>query len=484
MTLFPIFRSLSILTGLLLLAILSGCNKGDKDPNLEPDTRISLEKINLFGEDRLNSIVTLNWFGSDKDGYVLGYELSFDGENWDFVTDRDSTFIFSIQAGSDTVDISFYVRAVDNEQSRDQTPAFLSIPLKNTPPTVTFDPNLLPPDTVNSVISLSWTANDLDGLETIDSTLIRVNGGAWYPLTKDAKFLSLIPENPDVAGSGNAKVYYGGNAPEANLLSGIIVNDTNRIEVKVVDIAGTSSQIASVGPFYIKIKTSDLLVIGANPSAPAGFYGSILNAEYTNGFDFIDYVVNTGENQPRFWNPTFKLLLSLYDKVFIYTDQSTFVDAQTNQSQLILEFAASALQEYLNDGGKALITASFPAGLTNTSSVFQTMPMDSLSSSTGQATLSIDTTVVAQEPEYGDLRTSEFVLGLDPFYPTADAEVIFTASLTANGGWTGPTNVGARRKLNTNINLVFFSVELHKLNNDPLALTNLFDQILNNDFNW
>ncbi len=484
MTRFAPFGSLTGFLGLLLLLLFIGCDKGDKDPNQEPDTRIALEKIDLSGEDRLNSIVTLNWFGSDKDGFVIGYELSFDGESWEFVTVSDSTFVFSIQAGSDTVDIDFFVRAVDDQEDRDPSPAYLSIPLKNTAPTVVFDMDLLPQDTVNSVLSLSWTANDLDGVQTIDSTLIRINGGPWYPLNQDADFVSLIPENPDVAGSGNALVYYGSTTPETNLLSGIVVGDTNRIEVKVVDIAGSSSIPASAGPFFVRAKTSDLLVIGANAATPAGFYSSIINNVYTGGFDFVDYGFNAGENQPRFWNPSFKLLISLYDKVFLYSDQTTYTDAQTSQDQLVLEFGASALQEYLNEGGKAFITTSLPANLATTSSVFQTMPMDSLSSASGQATMNIDTTLTAQEPEYDDLRTSEFVLGLDPFYPTADAEVMYTAGLTANGGWTGPGEIAARRKLNGNINQVFFAIELHKVNNDPTALNDLFDQILNNDFNW
>jgi hypothetical protein len=177
-------------------------------------------------------------------------------------------------------------------------------------------------------------------------------------------------------------------------------------------------------------------------------------------------------------------LLRLYGKAIIYLDEITYVDALSNQSRLILESASTALQNYFNKGGKALISAKFPVGYLSSSSVFQTMPMDSLSSSPGQAYMTTDSLIVAQITPYPNLKPSEFILSLDPFYPTADAEVIYKAQLSRNGGWQGPKNIAARRKFNGKTNLVFFSVELHKLNGIPSAAQSLFDHIINNEFNW
>jgi len=57
--------------------------------------------------------------------------------------------------------------------------------------------------------------------------------------------------------------------------------------------------------------------------------------------------------------------------------------------------------------------------------------------------------------------------------------------LVKQGGWVGPSTVGARRKDgNNNIYQYFFSVQLYKMDQQISDLEILFDQILNNDFNW
>ncbi|TVQ81798.1 MAG: hypothetical protein EA358_00340, partial [Flavobacteriales bacterium] len=69
---------------LLFAPLLFSCMRGEKNENRPPSTKIFLESINRVGENRLNSNVNLSWFGTDKDGYVVGYEISFDRENWFF----------------------------------------------------------------------------------------------------------------------------------------------------------------------------------------------------------------------------------------------------------------------------------------------------------------------------------------------------------------------------------------------------------------
>lgn len=67
-------RNILLVLAVLVLALV-GCDKGSKFPNVAPETRISLTAINLTGEDRLRSEVTLHWYGEDEDGWVTGYEL-------------------------------------------------------------------------------------------------------------------------------------------------------------------------------------------------------------------------------------------------------------------------------------------------------------------------------------------------------------------------------------------------------------------------
>ena len=164
-----------ILFFLLVTTIFSACIKEDElKLNTNPNTNIFLEKIDRVGENRLNTNVTMHWSADDQDGYVIGYEISLDNITWSFTTKQDSVFRFSILNG-DTTDINLYVRAIDNDGNKDLTPAYLKIPIKNTIPTVAFDDNLIKCDSVYSVFSLLFSANDLDGNETIDSIYLKIN---------------------------------------------------------------------------------------------------------------------------------------------------------------------------------------------------------------------------------------------------------------------------------------------------------------------
>lgn len=469
----------------LLAVVVSvvACNKGEKLDNEAPETHISLKSINLEGEDRLNSLVHLYWYGTDPDGFVKGYEISFDQQNWQFVTIQDSLFRFSIQEGVDTADIVFYVRAIDQLELADETPAQLTIPIRNTPPTANFQDDLMPVDTVLGVVSLSWEVGDEDGLETIDSVYLKVNNGNWQAFGRNTRFLSVIGTQPGVGSTQNAKIYFGSDQAESYELEGFNVGDTNRFYLKVTDIALSESVIDTSELIFVRAVNSDLLVIGGSSSNPESFYFPILSNIYAN-YDYINFAQNNGEYQPKFWNPTFSLLLSLYDKVFMYTDQNYYINPQTNQEELILESASSSLQQFLENGGKAFVSALFPTDFTNSSALFQTMPMDSLSSSSGQARLPTDSLVESQFVEYPNLNPSVFITGLDPFYPTTDAEVIYQADVRPVGGWVGPKNIAARRKRNGNVYQVFFSVELNKLNGQAGTVEQLMDQVLNQDFNW
>ena len=105
--LFSICRFPFRMLALAALLCLNGCDKGEDIENQAPETRISVEAINLSGENRLNSLVEIKWWGTDPDGYVTGYEFSFDGINWHYTLGQDSTFRFAITEGSDTIDIDF-----------------------------------------------------------------------------------------------------------------------------------------------------------------------------------------------------------------------------------------------------------------------------------------------------------------------------------------------------------------------------------------
>lgn len=472
-----------LFASVILSMFLSGCDKGDEVGNELPDTRIGLEAINLTGDNRLNSTVRLSWYGTDKDGYIEGFELSFDNLTWEFVTNQDSTFSFPIGAGNDSVDIDFYVRSVDDDGGIDPTPAFLSIPLKNTPPVATLDPDALPQTVAPIVMTFRWSFDDLDGDETVESAFIRINDGNWYELDKNSTLFSITPVDPTATGASEALVYLDVNeTPNTDRINGLVIDDSNRVYIKVVDIAGSESLLDTSNTIFLRGQKSDLLLVNGEPSTQRQVYEDALNLVYPS-YDLVNYETDGGSQQPKFWNPTFRILTQQYDKLIFNSDQSLFSNSLTGQSSLLLEFAAPHLQSFIDKGGKSLISSTFPddVDLTPISGI---MPIDSFSSATGQAFLTPDSTIVPELTGYPELTPQSIIFGLDPFYLSIDADPFYTANYTANGGWTGPREVAAFRKRNDNINQIFFSVGLHQFNTDPNALNDLFDKILNDDFNW
>lgn len=471
---------------LILFALLASfaCEEGSLLENTEPETRVFIDVINLEGADRLNSIVRLYWSGEDQDGYVAGYEFSFDQNTWVFTTRTDSLFRFKLPSGKEQEQITFYVRAVDDKEARDPSPASLLIPIKNTAPTVLLDTRNPIADSVYVVFAARWKQEDLDGQETLDSVFIRFNQGAWYALGPEVNFINLIPLEPAKSGVQNARVLVGAGAVEQVApVGGLVINGENRLYIKVRDVTGTFSRIDSSGKFFLLPQRSDLLLIDTHVDRdPEQVYFPIIKKVYP-GFDYIDLV----KYPPLTWDPTFTLYLSLYDKVFWYSDDA---EPAALSQQMYLETAATPLQLYLNQGGKLLISTKFPPSISspvdgNQSVIFGYSPLDSLSTSRGQARIPIDSLAVSLNPDFPTLTCSSFITGADPFYPKSAQNALYRVQLISTGGWRGPRTIAAQSQFtNGKTNQIFFSVELHKFGKNVEALTRFFDQTLNTAFNW
>jgi hypothetical protein len=477
-------RNLLLVVATLLLA-LSSCNKGEKLPNVAPETRISVTAINLTGDSRLRSEVTLHWYGEDEDGWVTGYELSLDGQNWSPVNVQDSTFKFSLTFGSDTTDIDFFVRAIDNDDGVDPTPAYLRVPIRNSAPTAFFDSVLALPDTSFIVTTVFLDVKDLDGPENLDSIFVKVNNGNWLGMLPSINTITLVPDNPAANGNTTAKIYQGA---AATLVSGTLadlnLNGNNTLYLKARDIAGSESKVDTSTIFFVKRKSSDLLVVdvhpgGASPS-PEQVYAQTLDLVEPNA-DRIDLRSNSGVNVPRLWSPTFSLFINYYDRIFWYGDGS---DLGLN----LLEDASGAIQGYLNRGGKILINCSFPSTFDNNSVLQEYTPLDSISTSGGSARLPTDSLVDPQPAfasRYDTLEASLFLGRATPMYVKSNAETIYDGHFTRTGNWVGPTAVCARSSNSGgHTNVVLVTVELQILFGRPTALQNFFDQVLLNEFNW
>lgn len=473
-----------IFSTLLVTALFLGCRKtGELLPNQAPDSRFMVDSINLSGDDRLNSRLRISWFGTDIDGYVEGYELSLDNLNWTYTTSQDSLFRFTLPPGEDTTDIEMWLRAVDNEGLRDQEPAYLRIPLKNSPPQAFFDEKSQPNDTVRSVVTFVWNFDDPDGRETVTEAYLKVNQGPWTALNQNQALVSLVMD-VNASGTADGALYYGTENTSSLTVPGLLPDAPNQLYVKVVDLAGSESPVDSSNVFFVKQKTSDLLVIGGQPKSVKDIYVGLMDAAGLN-YDLEDYHANTSALAPKFWDPTFRLLTGLYDQLFIYADPSTLPpNPVTGAEERLLNLAAPAVQLFTDRGGKSMTSTSFTptADITPLIGAF---PIDMLITSSGQARIVPDSGVFSIDTlSYPDLFPINIDIGVDPFVKSADAEDFYRARLTKLSGWTGDNLIASRRMRNGNPLQILFSIELHRYVDDQQAAIDLFDQIFNEDFDW
>lgn len=478
-----------IFSFLCLLVGIAACNRGVLNENNAPETSIFVGQINLSGQNRLTTEVPLFWSGSDKDGYVTGYEISFDNATWDLVTTTDSVFKFTLSAGSDTTDIDFWVRSVDDLGLVDPTPAYLAIPIKNSPPTAIIDTVITIPDTVYTVMTMAWIADDPDGIDNLDSIFLKVNNSQWYGFEPSTSIITLVPQTPENAGTVTSDLYLGITAEDGDFaVDGLNLDGDNQVFVFARDVSGEESPVDTSNVFYVKRKTADLLMVqshqGGSSPTPEDIYRPILANTYGT-FDYLNIERNDNENLPRFWSPTFKFLIDLYDIVFWAADEGKISISE----QLYMEAASSVLQEYLNEDGKLLATMKFPSSFDPTSTIFQFSPIDSLfCNNSGQARMNQDSLMVPTTDfaaDYDILRPSIFLTGVDPVYLKPSADAMYTGNLQLTGCTGGSDVLGARTvNFDGNTNQVFFSVELHNMNGDPAALETLFNELFSNEFNW
>ncbi len=456
------------------------CKKNDLFPNKEPETSLYLDKIDLSGPDRLNSIVTLKWSGEDQDGIISHFLYSFDGNTWNSTTRTDSTFKFDVLPGSDSLDVDFYIKAVDNQGLQDPTPSYLKIPLKNTTPTIAFDESFYQYDSVNSVVTLKWAASDLDGNETLDSIYIKVNNGNWVALKSNTTLASFVSITPKNNGTSNALIYLETQSTFISTqLPDFKVNDFNTFYIKVKDNGGLTSLEDTSKAFFVKQQLGDLLVIDNASILPraSNVYLPALTQVYGN-YDYIDFTnVN---NVPKLLNPTLSLIFSLHKEVIWYSGNSI---AQLDY----IDRSESVIQNHLNAGKKLFMAVQIPRTVSSSSSIFRFSPIDSL-------TKEKDAFFPSTGELKSDMNASNFptlkntgpgiVTAVNPFYPKVGSKIIYRANLTKGANaWLDSTIVMAgTTNISGKTNQVFSIIPLEKANGN-LNLIDFFTA-LKNEFNW
>lgn len=505
---------LHFILGLVAFLLLEGCDtriKGELLPNQPPKTYTVVDSIFRSGEDRFTSTVVLNWWGNDPDGFVTGYEFTFDenpgpATQWIFTTQTDSTFLLTVPAGQDTFDFRFSVRAIDNEGLRDPRPATVRYPIKNSPPTVEFIYPLAGgnplaggfPQTSYPAIHYQWFGSDPDGITTLDRYELvfndTANTAAVFELS--ATFTEVILRAENLTGTGsNCLVYPGENAnPLTQRMEGMLFEDSNFVYVRAIDQSGARSAWQQSKPTYVKRPASSFLLVNAYGSDPnpdlnavqiASIYQTELNGIGISNYDEVRIFQRSGNDFVNLSanNRTQTLVFSLFDQIlWIGPD-----------FDISIVFAQNTLGGFLNEGGQVMLSLASSLGSPVVSNFYEFSPIDSLQSApSGFEFLLGDTSsILPQQGGFPPLRYRGFSSSIRPIRFVAGVQPLYRANILLRGGsnpfppfplYSGNNIVmGMRRNTTNNSKFIITTLELHRMNNNG-NLGVLLDQVLKTEF--
>lgn len=377
------------LIGLILFLSCETAPTGEFVENNPPNTFLTVEQINREGDFRLSSQINISWWGTDSDGYIVGYEYAINDttENaWQFTTKTDSTFILPIEEGLSKDNVLFKIRAIDDDGAIDTDGARLVFPIINTAPSVSLNQAELPADTMFSVVSFGWTIHDPDGLGNISRTEIAINStdSDWIqiPIPQDENriFISLELDNSTI-GQKEATVFQGKGfqrLPDLTI-SGLDVGTLNTLYVRTVDNAGAISPIDSTS-WFIKQQTSRTLFFN-DYGGTASFNQQNVHLALLQELNINPdvWIINDGEVSlgevpfstafPAVKDPTLTNALKKWDHIYWLSN-----DLRRN-----IASAQEILSLFFDNGGT--LYANIPVtGVLQEDNVFDLIPVDSIAS--------------------------------------------------------------------------------------------------------
>ncbi|OYD15588.1 hypothetical protein CH333_05285 [candidate division WOR-3 bacterium JGI_Cruoil_03_44_89] len=394
--------------------------------NILPETHIFVEGV----VDTVPSRQVIHWWGNDPDGWVVGYYYNWDGRvDTVFTTLTCDTFILRAE---DTVNFhTLKVWAEDNEGAMDATPAELTLPVRNSPPTVDFKDKSLPDDTTLSVVTFYLVAHDIDGDESV--------AGFYYRLDTDVSMSFIPADTPYVTLRDvmpGERTFFACAVDESNALSDTISHT-----------------------WWVEQIVSDILLVDDEPGVGAGpFYGDIMES--------MGLLYNL-------WRVDDGLPYSPFD-VDIMINELGFntIIWYTGRDICHLSDAQKPIERYLDDGKNLFLVSSSALNAfyynVDIPSAFvynylgvdtSTLTEDYMDNLLPLNYILYRDSLVAGYPD--SLEVSTFISKFDAFEASEEGEVIYR--LPESGLWEGKPGVAVKSPAQ-NPNLVFFSVPIDKLN--------------------
>jgi hypothetical protein len=499
--------------GILWVLLAAGCDSGftgEPFGNQPPETSLSVrdESLldNLDEENRLLSTIRLSWTGDDPDGVVTGFDVRLypqtepppgDEDGWVYTTSNDSLLLLPLPSGESIANVVVEVRAVDDANLRDPTPARSIFPIRNSPPSIRFSQFELPPDETFPVVSFAFRANDPDGIQNLKSVGISLNDStSFVTIPPDIDYVTLFGDQDAIqsgAAEVDAAIFYGrGVQPSGLSVPGLLLDEENTFYIRTTDQADTTSTIER-HTWRVRRNTSDVLYVNdfrlASNELVRDYHIDILESYMPAGYgvDIWDisepFTTGSSGTVPRAFalppvaEPALRMTLSLFKYIY-WVSTSTTGNIGTDN----LPFVAPVLTDFFDAGGKMLVHSpiSVPAGDTEfeDNAAILLLPLNEplvvpdsvrrLELANGAA---VSPTAVGQSLGLPPLESTRFFINIRP-YVTSGANIdplyrgafTYRSSTGASGTWTNPTSVAS---ISTDRRIALFSLPLvNELNNE------------------
>lgn len=466
---------------------------GELLPNQAPETFSVVDTIIRSGDDRLESRVVIEWWGNDPDGYVEGYEYTFDnpvtdGTVWQFIRSQDSIFLLQTPAGQDTADFYFSIRAVDNEGLKDPTPAQVGYPVRNSAPTAQFTPGPDHPVLSFPIVKFFWLGSDPDGVDNLSHFELYLNDTTVSPyvVDKSATSATFEAENPRESGTTNCSVYLNtSEIAETASIPGMQVGEWNIVYIRAVDESEAKSSFIGSDSIFIRPAHTNILMANAYSGGSDAIFTLYHNQLSTLGLGNYDTLT--------LFDPTVPLQLAAdnltQERIFALFDLIVWFG---NNAQTSLSLAQKTSGSFFAQGGKMLMSIYISSSFDQQSDFLDFTPIAELVDP-------VDTTLLLNsgaqllplEAGWPTLQGTSIIGVVRPLIAQIGADPIYEAQLTARDNttltlspWTGPSVIMARKyDASGNPNFLLSTLEIHRL--DGIGTLNAFFQkVLVEDFGF
>ncbi len=479
----------------VLSVMVSACKKslitGPVNQNLPPETHTVIDTIIRLGADRLTSSVSIQWWGDDSDGFVAGFEYTFDDLSassvfWNPIASNDSTFLLSPPPGMDTIDFRFSVRAIDNKGLADPSPASVSYPVKNSPPSISFIPGANSPVRSFPILRFNWLGADPDGFENLDYYELAWNDSnqATFKLPVSINGAIFSASDP-MSDTSSILLYFNNNTqPEQTLMHGMQMNDTNRLFIRVVDRSKAISNWVASPKVYLKKINSNILLVNAYTSGTQAieqFYADGLINQGIQVFDTLQiFEQQAGEyTQLSADIPTQTLIFNSFKTIIWFG----------NSAANSLSLAQKTTDNFFTNGGKMMMAVYVSSNFDEQSQFLDFTPINSLVDPV-DTTLILNNNALVTPGQSGwpILKSSGIVGIVKPIELAVGVSSLYTADLLGRdeatnnlNPWGGLSTVMAMRQSGGNTNFIMSTLELQGLNANN-NIDSLFHQILIQEF--